>query len=94
MNEKTRIQIEEMKKQTIGVEVEMNSITREKAARIAAAYFRNRQIRRHSAQKRLQHLVGLGCGRQRVEISERREHFGNGQRKMRIGNADTLLQRH
>lgn len=30
MNEKTRIQIEEMKKQTIGVEVEMNSITREK----------------------------------------------------------------
>ena len=25
---------------------------------------------------------------------QRREHFGNGQRKMRIGNADTLLQRH
>ena len=33
MNEKTRIQIEEMKKQTIGVEVEMYNITREKAAR-------------------------------------------------------------
>ena len=30
MNEKTARQIEEMKKQTIGVEVEMNSITREK----------------------------------------------------------------
>ena len=29
----------EMKKQTIGVEVEMNSITREKAARIAADFF-------------------------------------------------------
>ena len=28
MNEKTARQIEEMKKQTIGVEVEMNSITR------------------------------------------------------------------
>ena len=27
MNEKTRIQIEEMKRQTIGVEVEMNNIT-------------------------------------------------------------------
>ena len=39
MNEKTARQIEEMKKQTIGVEVEMNSITREKAARIAATYF-------------------------------------------------------
>ncbi len=39
MNEKTARQIEEMKKQTIGVEVEMNGITREKAARTAATYF-------------------------------------------------------
>lgn len=39
MNEKITRQIEEMKKQTIGVEVEMNSITRDKAARIAATYF-------------------------------------------------------
>ena len=39
MNEKTRIQIEEMKKQTIGVEVEMNSITRQKAAKVAADFF-------------------------------------------------------
>ena len=39
MNEKTARQIEKMKKQTIGVEVEMNSITREKAAKIAAEFF-------------------------------------------------------
>ena len=39
MNEKTARQIEEMKKQTIGVEVEMNSITREKAAKITAEFF-------------------------------------------------------
>ena len=39
MNEKTRVQIEEMKKQTIGVEVEMNSITRQKAAKVAADFF-------------------------------------------------------
>ena len=39
MNEKVARQIEEMKKQTIGVEVEMNNITREKAARVAARYF-------------------------------------------------------
>lgn len=39
MNEKIARQIEEMKKQTIGVEVEMNGITREKAARTAATYF-------------------------------------------------------
>jgi len=39
MNERTKAQIEEMKKQTIGVEIEMNNITREKAAKIAAKYF-------------------------------------------------------
>ena len=39
MNEKTRIQIEEMKKQTIGVEVEMNSIDRSRAAKVAAEFF-------------------------------------------------------
>ena len=39
MNEKTRIQIEEMKKQTIGVEVEMNNIDRSRAAKIAAEFF-------------------------------------------------------
>ena len=39
MSEKTTRQVEEMKQQTIGVEVEMNGITRDKAARLAAAYF-------------------------------------------------------
>ena len=39
MTEKTMNQINEMKKQTIGVEVEMNNITRSKAAELAAAFF-------------------------------------------------------
>ena len=39
MNEKTMNQIAEMKKQTIGVEVEMNSITRQNAAKLAAEFF-------------------------------------------------------
>lgn len=39
MNEKMKKQIEEMKKQTIGVEVEMNSIARERAAKLAATFF-------------------------------------------------------
>ncbi len=39
MNEKTTKQIKEMMNQTIGVEVEMNSITRAKAAQIAAEFF-------------------------------------------------------
>ena len=39
MNEKLMNQVNEMKKQTIGVEIEMNNITREKAAKIAAEFF-------------------------------------------------------
>ena len=39
MNEKTRKQIESLKNQTIGVEIEMNNITRNKAAKIAAEFF-------------------------------------------------------
>ena len=40
MKEKTAAQIANMKKQTIGVEVEMNGINREKAAKIAANFFK------------------------------------------------------
>ncbi len=39
MNEATRNQIEAMKTQTFGVEVEMNNITRENAAKTAAEFF-------------------------------------------------------
>ncbi len=39
MNEKTRAQIEGMKEQTIGVEVEMYGITRRMAAKTAAGFF-------------------------------------------------------
>ena len=39
MNEKMQNQVAEMKKQTIGVEVEMNSITRRRAAQVAAEFF-------------------------------------------------------
>ena len=39
MSEKTAKQIEEMKKQTIGVEAEMNNITRKDAAKVAADFF-------------------------------------------------------
>lgn len=39
MNAKTAQQIENMKKQTIGVEIEMNSITREHASELTAEFF-------------------------------------------------------
>ena len=39
MNARTERQIREMKNQTIGVEVEMNCITRKKAAKVAADFF-------------------------------------------------------
>lgn len=45
MKEKIKNQIEAMKKQTIGVEVEMNSITREKASKIAAEFFGTRRYK-------------------------------------------------
>ena len=43
MNEKTMSQVAEMKNQTIGVEVEMNSITRRDAAKTAAEFFGTRR---------------------------------------------------
>lgn len=49
MNEKTKKQIEEMKKQTFGVEVEMNNITREEAARVAAKLFSTNEYRNTAA---------------------------------------------
>ena len=39
MSQRTENQVAEMKKQTVGVEVEMNNITREKAAKVAAEFF-------------------------------------------------------
>ena len=39
MKESTRVQIANMKTQTIGVEIEMNNITRTKAAKLAADFF-------------------------------------------------------
>ena len=39
MNQKTLKQIEEMKQQTIGVEIEMNNITRKEAAEVVAKHF-------------------------------------------------------
>ena len=39
MNAKTEKQIENLKNQTIGVEIEMNHITRERAAKLAANFF-------------------------------------------------------
>lgn len=44
MKEKTLKQIENLKTQTIGVEVEMNSITRKDAARIAAEFFGTHRV--------------------------------------------------
>ena len=59
MSQRTENQVAEMKKQTIGVEVEMNSITREKAARLAATFFGTGRYENRLPQ-RLLHLVGLG----------------------------------
>ena len=104
MNEKTARQIAEMKNQTIGVEVEMNSITRQKAAKEqhhppegsegCRRLLRHRQIREHCQPQRVQHLVGLGCGWARVEIPEGCFHRRAGRAEMRTGHPDPDLRRH
>lgn len=53
MNEKTRKQIENLKNQTIGVEIEMNHITREKAAKIAADFFPTLPLNRSKIRKKI-----------------------------------------
>lgn len=47
MNEKTLNFINEMKKQTIGIEIEMAGITREKACRVIASHFGTERTVRH-----------------------------------------------
>ena len=47
MNDKVKKQIEEMKKQTIGVEIEMANITRQKAIKVIAKYFGTESTVRH-----------------------------------------------
>ena len=70
MSEKTTRQVEEMKQQTIGVEVEMNGITRDKAARLAATYFGR------SEERRVGKGVDLGGRRiiKKIFFSSRRRH--------------------
>ena len=47
MNERTSRQVEEMKKQTIGVEIEMAEITRNAAIRVIAKYFHTEETINH-----------------------------------------------
>ena len=94
MNEKTAKQIENLKKQTIGVEIEMNHITRERAAKACRRPFRHGQIRIHCQPKRLQHLVSMGCTGQRMEIPERRQHCRMRCRKVRTGYTDSEIRGH
>ncbi|MFR0870076.1 MAG: amidoligase family protein [Oscillospiraceae bacterium] len=80
MNEKTTKQIEEMMNQTIGVEVEMNNITRTKAAELAAEFFGTGR-HEHTAGRNGYDTYSAWDGEGRVEVSEGREHFGTKRRK-------------
>ncbi len=71
MNTKTARQIEEMKKQTIGIEIEMNSISRSKAAKLASQFFGTGRYKNTADRNWLLHILGLGRARQRVEIPKR-----------------------
>ncbi len=77
MNERITKQIEEMKKQTIGVEVEMNNIRRDKAAELAAAFFGTGRLKTRLPETDIIHgphgMQAEGNGN-----SERRQHCGTG----------------
>ncbi|MFR6421612.1 MAG: amidoligase family protein [Coprococcus sp.] len=74
MNEKTARQITEMKKQTIGVEVEMNNITRQKAAKAAAEFFGTGRYENTAGRNGYSTWSAWDAERARVEIPEGRFH--------------------
>ena len=72
MNDKTREQIEAMKMQTIGVEVEMNNITRESRQKGCRVLRDDRMVR---SQRVRVHELGLqGPAGQGLEIPARHQH--------------------
>ena len=88
MSQRTENQVAEMKKQTIGVEVEMNSITREKAARLAATFFGTGRYENTSYRNGY-------CTWSAWDESGREWKFQNRgprQREMRDGHADPHLR--
>ena len=80
MNTKVARQIEEMKKQTIGVEVEMNSITREKAAKTAAEFFGTRRYQNTAGRN------GYSTGTQTAESGNSRRMSASADRTAKNAN--------
>ena len=94
MNEKTTKQIEEMMNQTIGVEVEMNNITRTKAAELAAEFFGTGR-HEHTAGRNGYDTYSAWDGEGREwKFQKDVSIHGTGQRKVRNGHPDTHLRRH
>ena len=61
MKETTAMQIEAMKSQSFGIEIEGNNITREKAAKVAAEFFGTGRYEYTARPQRLRKLECLGC---------------------------------
>ena len=96
MNEKTRIQIEEMKRQTIGVEVEMNNITREKCRKNRRRLSSEQADTRYTADSNgYCTWSAWDTEGTRVEIPEGTSALqGPDSEKVRIGHPDSYLRRH
>ena len=86
MNERTARQISEMKKQTIGVEVEMNSITRQAAAKTAAEYFGTGRFEDTARRN--------GYSTWSAWDAQGRQHQRTGCREDRAGHPDPPLRGH
>ena len=92
MKEATRIQIENMKNQTFGVEIEGNNITRKKAAEKAAAYFGTG--RSEYTAGRNGYMTWSAWDAQGREWKFQRDVSISGRPEMRNGHADPDLRGH
>lgn len=94
MNTKTAKQITEMKKQTIGVEIEMNNITRRKASKLVAEFFGTGRFEDTAYRNGYSTWSAWDSQGREWEIPKGRKHSRNRHSEMRNGNTNPKLQRH
>ena len=94
MNEKTARQIAEMKNQTIGVEVEMNNITRQKAAKVAADFFGTGRYENTAGRNGYSTWSAWDAQGREWKFPEGRFHRRAGRAEMRTGHPDPDLRGH
>lgn len=94
MNERITKQIEEMKKQTIGVEVEMNNIRRDKAAELAAAFFGTGRFENTASRNGYYTWSAWDASGREWKFQKDVSIAGPDDKKCELGHSDPSLRRH